>query len=86
MSAIVVVRENPYYAKAGADGTFTLTDVPPGKYTLMAWHERGTEASTEVTVPAEGQVTTRLSLDASGFKRIQHKNKFGKDYSTDEKY
>ena len=28
----------------------------------------------------------KLTLDASSFKRVPHKNKFGKDYATDEKY
>jgi hypothetical protein len=30
--------DNPYYALTGADGTFALHDVPPGSYTLVAWH------------------------------------------------
>ena len=31
------VVDNPYYAITGTDGTFTMTDVPPGKYTLVAF-------------------------------------------------
>ncbi len=30
--------ENPYYALTGPDGTFTIGDIPPGEYTLTAWH------------------------------------------------
>jgi plastocyanin len=88
MSAIVVVRDNPYYALANGDGSFSIEDVPAGRVTLKAWHERGGEAATAVDVPAEGAVSvTPLRLDASSFKRVRHKNKFGKDYSTsDEKY
>jgi len=37
-------------------------------------------------VPAQGQVTAELTLDASSFKRVPHKNKFGKDYGSGEKY
>ncbi len=33
-----------------------------------------------------GETDVQLTLDASGFKRLPHKNKFGKDYSSDEKY
>lgn len=33
-----VVVKNPYYAITKEDGLFSLTDVPPGEYTLTAWH------------------------------------------------
>jgi plastocyanin len=81
MSAILVVRDNPFYSMPGADGAFSIADVPAGRYTLKAWHERGGEASIEVVVPAAGEVSVRLVLDASNYKRARHKNKFGKDYS-----
>jgi plastocyanin len=80
MSAIVVVRDNPFFARPAADGSFTIADVPAGTYTLKAWHERGGETSAEVTVPAQGTVEADLRLDASGFKRLPHKNKYGQDY------
>jgi plastocyanin len=86
MSAIVVVRDNPYFTKTAADGSFSLEGVPAGKYALTAWHERASEATIEVNVPAEGAVGAQLVLDGSAFKRVQHKNKFGKDYSSDEPY
>ena len=86
MSGVVVVRDNPYFAKAGQDGTFAVPDVPAGKYTLKAWNERTDEPAREVTVPGQGDVEVSLTLDASSFKRVSHKNKFGKDYAGDEKY
>lgn len=86
MSAVVVVRDSPYFVKAGADGTFTIENVPAGRHVLKAWHERAGEVATEVTVPAQGAVQAQLALDASSFKRVQHKNKFGKDYGSGDKY
>jgi plastocyanin len=90
MSAVVLVRDNPYFTKAAADGSFTLEGVPAGKYALVAWHDKAGEASQPVAVPAQGQVAVPLfALDASGFKPTSHKDKYGKDYSThttDEKY
>jgi hypothetical protein len=86
MSALVVVRDNPYFTKASSTGAFNIEGVPAGKYTLKAWHERAPEAVSEVVVPAQGEVRGTLALDASNYKRVQHKNKFGKDYSSDEKY
>jgi len=84
MSAIVLVADSAHFAKAAGDGSFSLEDVPAGKYLLKAWHERGGEAVQELTVPAEGSVAVRLALDASSYKRIQHRNKFGKTYSSGE--
>jgi plastocyanin len=86
MSAVVVVVDSPYFTKVGSDGTFTVENVPAGKHVLKAWHERAGDAAVEVTVPERGAATAALRLDATTWKRVQHKNKFGKDYSGDEKY
>ena len=39
MSAYVHVVTHPYYALTDAEGNYSLTEVPPGKYTLKMWHE-----------------------------------------------
>ena len=81
MSATVVVRENPYFAKASKDGAFRIEGVPAGDYKLTAFHERAGEgAPIAVKVPPTGEASATLSLDAASYKRVQHKNKFGKDY------
>jgi plastocyanin len=81
MSAVVVVRDNPYYSQPGADGSFTISDVPPGNYTLHAWHERGGEKTRPVTVPATGVRDAAIQLDARGYRFVQHLNKFGQPYT-----
>ncbi len=49
--------DNPYFAITKADGTFSLRDVPPGDYTLMAWHPGvGRMTEKKVTVPAKQMV------------------------------
>lgn len=84
MSATVVVRDNPWFAKASKDGTFRIADVPAGEYKLIAFHERaGESAPATVKVQAVGDTQASLSLDASSYKRVAHKNKFGKDYGRD---
>jgi hypothetical protein len=39
MSAELLVVRQPYYAVTGESGEFELTDVPPGTYQIIAWHE-----------------------------------------------
>ena len=50
MNAVIVVADNPYYALTDANGSFKITDVPPGKYTLKVWHSKLGEQTKEVTV------------------------------------
>jgi len=86
MSAIVLVRDNPFWARATADGVFAIPDVPAGTWVVKAWHERSGEASQTATVGAENATALTLTLDASRYKRLPHKNKYGKDYKSGEKY
>lgn len=39
MTGYIRAVPHPYYAVTGADGTCTLTNVPPGEYKIAAWHE-----------------------------------------------
>lgn len=39
MASWIVVRDNPYYAVTGDDGSYTIDGVPPGTYTVAYWHE-----------------------------------------------
>jgi len=50
MHAFIGVVDHPYFAVTGADGRFRFPDVPPGDYTLAAWHERFGTRETKVTV------------------------------------
>ena len=50
MRAWVGVLDHPYYAVTGADGMFSLKGLPPGTYTIEAWHERFGTATQTVTV------------------------------------
>ncbi|MGI9069454.1 MAG: carboxypeptidase regulatory-like domain-containing protein [Pyrinomonadaceae bacterium] len=58
MKSYVGVLKHPFFAVTGEDGAFTIKGVPPGTYTVAAWHEKGgpngTEKTMQVTVPASG--------------------------------
>ena len=57
MNAYIGVVTNPYFAISNTKGTFEISKVPPGTYTIEAWHERYGPVSKMVTVKA-GAVTT----------------------------
>jgi len=57
MKSYVGVMKHPFFAVSAADGSFTIKGVPPGAYTLVAWHEgglTGSEKTMQVTVAANG--------------------------------
>ncbi len=56
MSAYVVILPNPYFAKTGNDGGFTIDNVPSGEYTLKTWHEKKRPTEQMVTIKA-GETT-----------------------------
>jgi hypothetical protein len=39
MNGSVMVVTHPYYAVTDENGKFKLTDIPPGQYQIVAWHE-----------------------------------------------
>lgn len=61
MSAVVLVLDDPHFTTANESGHFTLADVPPGEYTLVAWHERIRPIQRTIRVVA-GE-TTRADFD-----------------------
>lgn len=82
MRAHLVVVPSALWTQPGLDGRWAIADVPPGRYTLRAWHERGGETSREIVVTPAGTDEMGVALDARGFAPQPHKNKFGRDYPT----
>ncbi|HEX9941080.1 MAG TPA: carboxypeptidase regulatory-like domain-containing protein [Thermoanaerobaculia bacterium] len=57
MTAYIGVLPHPYYAVSGEDGSFKIDKLPPGKYTIEAWHEKLGTKTQEVTIAANQQAT-----------------------------
>ena len=49
MNAEMFVAPHPYYAVTDENGNFELTNVPPGQYEIVAWHEGWSVAKEEAT-------------------------------------
>jgi hypothetical protein len=50
MRAWILEFDHPYFATTDADGKFEIGDVPPGTYTVVAWHEVMGEKTGNATV------------------------------------
>lgn len=58
MRAYAGVVDNPFYAVTADDGRYVIKDVPPGKYTVEAWHEVFGWQSQKVTVDGEDEAAS----------------------------
>jgi hypothetical protein len=48
-----VATANPYFAVTDGSGSFKLTDVPAGSYTVEVWHEKLGKSTQKVAVKAK---------------------------------
>jgi plastocyanin len=81
MVSFVIAVPAPLVAQPDSDGRFALHHVPPGRYLLHAWHERGAdEVVRELVVPVSGIENLQIGIDARSYVAAPHLNKFGRPY------
>jgi plastocyanin len=62
MVGFINVQDHPFAAVTGDDGAFSLKDLPPGTYTLEAWHEKFGTAQQTVTVGPKERATVTFTF------------------------
>jgi plastocyanin len=62
MRAYVGVVSHPFFAVTGDDGSFSLKGLPPGDYTLEAWHEKLGTQQIKVSVAAKDSKTADFAF------------------------
>ncbi|HEV7396752.1 MAG TPA: carboxypeptidase regulatory-like domain-containing protein [Pyrinomonadaceae bacterium] len=65
--AYVGVFTHPFFSVSGIDGSYKISGLPPGEYTVVAWHEKFGEQSASVFVAGNEQKT----LDFEFKKAVQ---------------
>jgi plastocyanin len=64
MNAYVGVLDHPYFATTGEDGKFELKGLPPGTYTIEAWHEKLGATTQSVTLGAKDSKEVNFNFKA----------------------
>jgi hypothetical protein len=65
MATYVGVVAHPFYSVSGGDGSFDLSELPAGTYTIEAWHEKYGTQTQEVTVGDGESQEISFSFSAS---------------------
>src|SRR5438309_6898583 len=71
----VYAAEHPYYAVTKKDGTFSIQDVPPGSYTLVAWQEAADPTEVPVTVKPKEATQQTIELKNATEQNLEVKRK-----------
>ena len=64
MKSYIGVFKHPYFAVTGKDGSFQLPNLPPGEYTVEAWHEKLGTMTQKITVAAGETKTVDFTFKA----------------------
>ena len=63
MKSYIAVLKHPYFKITGKDGAFEIKNLPPGEYTLVAWHGvLGPSAEQKVTIGAKETKTVDFTF------------------------
>ena len=64
MLAYLLVVPSTYFGGIAADGSFFISNVPPGTYKITAWAPRMQPVTQSVSVGPAGAVTASFELQA----------------------
>jgi carboxypeptidase family protein len=62
MKAWMVIMPHPFYSVSQSNGSFTIANLPPGQYTIVAWHEKYGSQEQQVTVAAKESKTVDFTF------------------------
>jgi nitrous oxide reductase accessory protein NosL len=65
MHAYIGVVEHPFFGVSDGSGRFSIAKLPPGSYTIEAWHERLGTSTQQVTVAAQETREITFTFKAS---------------------
>ena len=74
-----IIVENPYYAITDEEGNFSIRNVPPGTYKVIAWHPFIPNQIMTITIEPENQSTLNFEFNGINVQRTVY-NDNGQGY------
>lgn len=65
MRSYLAVMPHPFYTVSASNGTFTIPNLPPGQYTIVAWHEKYGQQEQQITVGPKESKAVSFTFKAS---------------------
>jgi len=65
MKSYIAVFKHPYFSVTGTNGGFDIKNLPPGTYTIEAWHEKYGTTTQSVTIGPKETKTMSISFKAA---------------------
>ena len=75
--------QNPYYTVSDSEGNFSIENIPPGTYDVIAWHPFIAEQKSTITIPEKGEA--KLDFDFNGIdekRKLYHDDIEGYRFNT----
>jgi hypothetical protein len=63
--AYVGVFSHPFFSVSGTDGSYKISGIPPGQYTIVAWHEKLGEQTLDLFLAGSEQKNLDFTFKAS---------------------
>ena len=71
MKAYVGVFSHPFFAVSDSKGAFTIEGLPPGNYTIAAWHAEFGEKTFDVTIYPGSHQSLDVNFDMAD-RKVMH--------------
>ena len=83
--------QNPYYTVSDAEGNFSIENIPPGTYEVVAWHPFIPTQRSTITIPTKGDANVDFDFNGKDEKRkLYHDDiegyRFNTWYDSKEKF
>jgi tetratricopeptide (TPR) repeat protein len=63
------IVDNPYYAVTDKDGRFSIENIPPGTYEVIAWHTYSPTQRATITINSNSESSVEFTFDAKEVRR-----------------